>query len=316
MVHVPPHVAGARAGRVDALTVKLILAGLKGVSEAAGVVPRQRFAEPLCRVAGAIWYLSRPAVRAAVADNLAHVLGREATRREVARVFHHGALNYWDTFALPHYTHDQMLRLVDLHGLEHLEAARALGKGVICAAAHLGSVAFVAQVLPALGYRVTAVVEPFRPPEVFEFFLQQRQALGTRILPAGPMAVRELLLALRRNELIGLVTDRDITGSGPSIPFFGAPTRFPDGTAWLSLRTGAPIVITVAARKADGRFDAWIEPLPAFERTGDAKQDVLGLTRAVAGRLEYHVANHPEQWTVFQRRWPEKTSIWRPTPSL
>ena len=39
--------------------------------------------------------------------------------------------------------------------------------------------------------------------------------------------------------------------------------------------------------------------------TGDAKKDVLALTQAVARRLEYHIASHPEQWTVFQKRWPD-----------
>ena len=42
-----------------------------------------------------------------------------------------------------------------------------------------------------------------------------------------------------------------------------------------------------------------------LEPTGNRKQDILRVTQAVAGRLQYYVANHPEQWTVFQRRWPE-----------
>lgn len=278
---------------------------LHAADAAAGVVPRERLAEPICRLVGAVWYLSQPDARGAVRDNLRHVLGHEPARRDVVRVFHHGALNYWDTFALPHFTHEQLTQLVDTHGVEHIDRAREAGSGVICAGAHLGSVAFVAQVLPALGYPVVGVIEQFEPREVFEFFSKQRQALGTRLLPAGVGAVRELLLALRRNELVGLVTDRDVNGTGPRIRFFDAPTRFPDGAAWLSLRTGAPILIAVAVRKANGRFDAWFEPMPPIGRSGDTRADVLRLTQAVAERLQYYVASHPEQWTVFQRRWPE-----------
>jgi phosphatidylinositol dimannoside acyltransferase len=299
MVHVPLYVAR----RVRPLTIQLLVSCLRAASAAAGRLPRS-FAEPVCRLAGALWYLSRSSARAAVRDNLRHILRREPTRRDIARVFHHGALNYWDTLALPHSTHQQLLSLVDIHGIEHIDRASELGRGVICVGAHLGSVAFVAQILPALGYRVVGVVEAFDPPEVFDFFVQQRQALGTRLLPAGTSAVRELLVALRRNELLGLVTDRDVSGTGPLVPFFGSLTRFPDGPAWLSLRTGAPILIAIAIRKGGGRFDAWIEPLPAVERTADMKQDVLRVTQAIAERLQYYVANHPEQWTVFQRRWP------------
>jgi phosphatidylinositol dimannoside acyltransferase len=287
------------------LGTQLLLVGLRAASVATGVVPRYPLGDWVCRVAGAAWYLSAPGTRAAVDDNLRHVLGRQPTRAEVVRVFHNGALNYWDTFAIAHLTHAQVLDLVDLHGIEHIDAARSAGRGVICASAHLGSVALVGQVLPALGYPTIGLLEPLEPPELYEFFARQRQALGNRLLPAGTPALRELLLALRRNEVVGLVTDRDVTGNGPIVPFLGAPTRFPDGAAALSMRTGAPIVIAVAVRKAGGRFDAWMEPLPPVEGTGDARLDVLQLTRAVAGRLGYYVANHPQQWTVFQRRWPE-----------
>jgi len=103
---------------------------------------------------------------------------------------------------------------------------------------------------------------------------------------------------------LALVTARDIRGPGPYVSFFGSQTQFPEWRAWLSVRTGAPILFAGAIRKAGGRFDAWIEPLPAVALTGDTKQDVLRLTQAIAERLEYYVANHPEQWTVFQRRWP------------
>src|SRR5215469_15956118 len=123
MVHVPPDVAVQR--RVDPLGIRLILSGLEAASAAAGVLPRETLAEPVCRLVGAIWYLSKPAARAAVCDNLRHVLGREPSRAEVARVFHHGALNYWDTFALPHFTFERMLSIVDIHGVEHLDQALA-----------------------------------------------------------------------------------------------------------------------------------------------------------------------------------------------
>jgi len=125
------------------------------------------------------------------------------------------------------------------------------------------------------------------------------------MLPVGKSALRELFLALRRNEVVGLVTDRDLTGTGPTIEFFGTPTQFPDGVAALAVRTGAPILIAIASRRPDGRFDALFEPVPPVTLTGDPKADVLLLTQAIARRLEYHIAIHPEQWTVFQKRWPE-----------
>jgi KDO2-lipid IV(A) lauroyltransferase len=261
--------------------------------------------EPLCRLGGSLWYVTAPGARAAVRDNLRHILGREPSWRDVLRVFHHGAFNYWDTLAMPHFTAARFGTLMDVHGGELLTAARAAGRGVVCATAHLGSVAFVGQIVPLLGHPMVSLVEPLDPPELLEFLTRHREGLGARMLPVSRSALRELILALRRNEVLGLVTDRDFDGTGPTIDFFGAPARFPDGPATLALRADAPILIAIATRRPDGRFDALFEALPPVALSGDQKKDVLALTQAIARRLEYHIASHPEQWTVFQKRWPE-----------
>jgi lauroyl/myristoyl acyltransferase len=301
VVHVPLNVAGDLA---ISLKTRFLVAGLEALTWLAGVLP-SGVAEPVCRAAGLVWYTAAPPAREAVRDNLRHVLGRQPTRLEIARVFQHGALNYWDTFAITHVNHAALFKLVDVHGAEHLAAAHAQGKGLVACTAHLGSVAFVGQIVPALGYSMVGLIEPLASPEVFEFFARQRNAQGARLLPISTGALREMLLALRRNEVVGLVTDRDVTGTGPFVPFFDTPTRFPDGGAALSVRTGAPIIIAISVRKANGRFDALFEPLAPVPMSGDTKQDVLAVTQAVARRLEYHIAKHPEQWTVFQKRWPE-----------
>jgi lauroyl/myristoyl acyltransferase len=295
-------VAGERAVTVK---TRLQLAALGVVAAAAGVLPRHTVAEPLCRLAGVVWYLGAPSAREAVTDNLRHILGRPPTRRQVISVFQNGVLNYWDIFAIPHMRRDEILALMDIRGLEHLDAARAAGRGVVAATAHLGSVSLVGQLLPTLGYETLGLLEPIQPPEVYEFFARQRTGRGVRLMQVGPAALRELLLGLKRNAILGIVADRDIDGKGPMVPFFDAPARFPDGVAALSLRTGAPILIAVPVRRPDGRFDALFEPLPPVPLTGDRKADVLLVTQAVARRLEYHIASHPEQWTVFQKRWPD-----------
>jgi lauroyl/myristoyl acyltransferase len=281
-----------------------LLALLRGAAVATRLVPR-RAAEPVCRVAGAVWYAGAPRARQAVRANLRQILGREPSTRQVRAVFMHGALNYWDTLALPQLRPQQVLALVDVEGWDHLDTALASGKGAILAGAHLSSVALAGQTVAARGYRVVGVVEAMRPPVLFDFLNELRQVLGVRLYPLGPAAARELLAALRRNEVVGLVTDRDVLGTGPVVQFFGAPTTFPDGPATLSIRTGAPVLPAVAVRCPHGTFRAWIEPPLPVPRTGNPKDDVRALTQAIARRLEYHIGVHPEQWTVFQRRWPD-----------
>ena len=144
-----------------------------------------------------------------------------------------------------------------------------------------------------------------QPPELYEFIASQRQSHGVRLLPlTAPRRLRELLGALKRNEIVGLVADRDIGGSGQQVSFFGAPTTFSDGAAALAVRTGAPVLVGVAFRRPDGSFRATIEPPLVVAPGATRREDVSRMTQAIAERLQYHVAQHPEQWTVFQRRWP------------
>jgi KDO2-lipid IV(A) lauroyltransferase len=151
---------------------------------------------------------------------------------------------------------------------------------------------------------MTSMLEPIQPQRLFDFFARQRSGLGVRMLPAGASGLRELVAALRRNEVIGVVTDREVSGTGPFVQFFDAPTRFADGLPTLSIRTGAPLLPGIGVRRADGRFEAIIEQPIEIDRSGDTKRQIFELTQAMARRLQYHVANHPEQWTVFQKRWP------------
>lgn len=301
MVHVPLHVA---VDGKPVLKTRLLIAALRGASFMAGVVPRRPWGLHISRVAGIVWFAANAAARAAVRDNLRHVLGREAKLAEVVGVFQSGVLNYWDTFAIPHYTPEHVLAEVDIHGGAYLSRALEAGRGAVVCTAHLASVSFVGQIMPALGFKMTGVLEALEPREVADFFAQLRSASGARMIPLSPTAVRELILALRRNELLGLVTDRNVTGAGVSVDFFDAPTSFPDGPASLALRSGAPVLFAVCTRKPDGRFDAWIAPLDQVPLTGDRHADILRMTQAIARGLEYYIASHPEQWTVFQKRWP------------
>ncbi len=282
----------------------------------AAVLPRlvsRRRAEPVCRLVGDLWYLGAPAARAAVRANLTHVLGRPPSPRRVREVFRQGVLNYWDTLAISDLGPRGIGRLVTVTGTEHLDQALARGHGAILVGAHIGSIALATQALAVRGYRITGVVERMRQPELLRFWLEKRRALGVNVVAADPAVARLLLATLRRNEIVALVTDRDVVGTGPVVGFFGVATTFPDGAAALSLRTGAPVLPAVAARRPDGTFAGRIEPPLAPPGAGKAREDVRGLTQAIAERLEYHIRSYPEQWTVFQPRWPAPVAPTRGT---
>jgi len=273
----------------------------------AGVLP-PTWGAHLADLAGLLAYALGSQARAAVRANLRHVLGHPPPERVVRAVFRHGARNYYDLLAIPRYDAAAMRALVEVHGWENLEAARAAGKGVLLVTAHLGSVSFVGQMFAIGGCPSGVVVEPVQPPALLDLLVRLRGTHGSQVLPIGPGLLRAIVAALARNELVALFSDRDVLGSGVEVCFFDAPARLPGGAAGLGLRGGAAVLPGFTVRTADGRHLMWLEPPLALVRSGDARADVRLNTERIARVLEAAIRRHPEQWTVFQPIWPDEPS--------
>lgn len=189
-------------------------------------------------------------------------------------------------------------------GYRHVEAARAAGRGVILALPHLGGWEWSAFWLTRnRGVPVTAVVEALEPPELFEWFTAFRRSLGMSIVPVGPAAARQVLAALKRNEVVCLLADRDISGTGIEVELFGEKTRLPGGPAALAIRSGAPLLPT-AVYFADGGVLGVVEPPLDITRRGALRDDLARVTADLARAFEGLIRTAPEQWHLLQPNWP------------
>jgi lauroyl/myristoyl acyltransferase len=248
--------------------------------------------------------------RAVVARNLSRVLGRPPSDPLVQRATRECFLlygRYWyETFALRTMPPEEVDRRFSVDGLAHVDGALAEGNGVVLALPHMGNWDAAGHWLCLHGYRVTAVAEALRPPEVFELFYRHRRALGLHIVPlAEGVRVSEVLVEhLARNHVVALVADRDLTGRGVEVEMFGAPRRLPAGPARLALTTGAPLCPCAVYTTPDG-WHCVIAPRLEVERTGDLREGVARLTRMVAAHFERFIAAAPADWHMFQPAWDE-----------
>jgi KDO2-lipid IV(A) lauroyltransferase len=191
-------------------------------------------------------------------------------------------------------------RFVIGEGLEHLVAAKGLGKGVVIALPHIGSWEWGGAFLATLGMPMTAVAEELDPPELFEWFRKKREAIGINIAPLNVHAGTVLLQTLKDGGVVGLLCDRDIQNNGIEVEFFGERVAIPAGPATLALRTGATLV-GAACYAGPGRdhFAVITPPIPA-ERSGRLRDDVARVTQLIAFELEGLIRRAPEQWHVLQ----------------
>jgi KDO2-lipid IV(A) lauroyltransferase len=239
-----------------------------------------------------------------------------ALRRASSAAFDSYARYYVESFRLPNLSKRAVEAGFDVTGYrEHLVPAMERGNGVILALPHLGGWEWAGRWLTDQGYPLTVVVEALEPPELFEWFVDLRTKLGMNVVPLGPDAGARVLAALRDNQVVCLLCDRNIGEGGVEVEFFGERTRLPAGPAALSLRAGAPILPTATyfTPRVNGHH-AVVRPPLDTERVGKLRDDLVRITQLLAHELEELIRRAPEQWHLFQPNWPSDPGYGKERP--
>lgn len=239
-----------------------------------------------------------------------------AINAAVASSFGAYARYYLDSFRLPDLDAQTIDDGFDYTGFENILEPIERGVGPLLILPHLGGWEWAAFWLAQIhDIKVTAIVEPLEPPELFEWFLSFRESLGMNVVPVGPEAGPAILEAVREGHAVCMLSDRVVAGAA-SVPvtFFGERTAMPAGAATIALRTGAPLIPVAVYFRGDRHFARCRPAVPAV-REGRFREDVQRITQALANELEMLIRAAPEQWHVLQPTWPsDYRALGRPLP--
>ncbi|MCB9079758.1 MAG: lysophospholipid acyltransferase family protein [Anaerolineaceae bacterium] len=263
----------------------------------------------LCRwCAGVAYQVNRP-VRRVVSLNLHRIMGPQTPVAEIERrtrlTFNTIFYNYFDLFRLPRLSNEVVERLVTVVGWEHVETALAEGKGIVMTSAHLGNIEVVLYAMLRRGLSITIPVERIEPPELFDYITALRTSHGLKLIPIDRPLI-DLIRTLKKQGVAGLAADRDITGTGPIVDFFGYPAQLPDGHIRLALRTGAPLVVGFSRRQPDHRYEAYFLPPYHPPASGSEEERVTVGMNFILAEMEKAIAQTPEQWTVTVPVWTDQ----------
>jgi KDO2-lipid IV(A) lauroyltransferase len=266
-------------------------------------------------ILGEIGYVVWTAKRQIAKHNFAIVLGRPWTDPEVAQVARRSFRNFAkyivEIMRFPRLDVADFERLVNVEGWEHLRGALALGKGVIFVSIHFGNFelggARISDEIP-----LNVIADELENQRLMDLLVANRAHKNVRLLPPVG-AVRQVLQALRRNEMVGLMMDlgpRAQAFDTVDADFFGTPTAFPAVAASLARVSGAPIVVSACVRRHDNTFTGIALPPIFVARTKLAAHDVERATQTIVHGLEQLVRGDPDQWYMFRPMWtrPEGTA--------
>ena len=142
--------------------------------------------------------------------------------------------------------------ILEVHGRELLDEARAEGRGVIVLAPHFGNWEVLNFWLSS-HFPFTAMYEPPKIAPLDAVTRQGRERRGASLVPTNPRGVAALLKALKRGEAVGILPDQEPSwGSGVFAPFFARLAYTATLLPKLVARTEARVV-TGVARRLPGR---------------------------------------------------------------
>lgn len=287
--------------------MQLSVGGLRLARALVEIVP-VGIARPVARGLGKVVAQVSADQRLVVERNLRRVQGPmdpALLARQIREVFANYALYWLDSLRVPTLDIRDLDAGLSVEGMEHVAEPLRSGQGVVAAIPHLGSWEAGARWLVEVqGLKVVAAVEKLEPPELYEWFVEYRtKELGIEVVPVDGNASQRLVAALASGAILTLLCDRDLTGDGVEVEFFGETTKLPGGPALLALRTGAPLVPLAVYQKGRGHHARVLPPIAA-EREGRLRDDVQRVTQDLARALEELIRAEPTQWHVLQPNWP------------
>jgi KDO2-lipid IV(A) lauroyltransferase len=245
--------------------------------------------------------------RKVVLDNLRHAFSGEmdeAELRELTHAFYRNlGMTLMEFLAFPRLKKADFLDLVEIKNKEHYTRLVDEGGGALLVSGHFGNWEMMGARVAAEGQKVSFIVKEQTNSRVDRIQNDIRHRAGIGTIRAGGSSIKEMIRALRRKELIGLVGDQDAGPEGYFTEFLGRQASVFRGTAYFAWKLKVPIITGFIFRQADGRHIMEVDPPFGAEPDWDEETAVARLTEIHVARLEAAIRKAPEQYFWLHRRW-------------
>lgn len=195
---------------------------------------------------------------------------------------------------------DPQRRGLIVEGVEHIEAARAGGRGVIVVSGHFTTLEMCAR-LACDHVPLAGMYRPYPQPAMEWAVLRGRSRYAAGMFAKDD--VRGVVKHLRRGGLLWYAPDQDPSrGESVYVPFFDQPAKSLTSTHQLARLSGAAVVMFEHVRRDDGGYT--LRFWPAFADFPSEHPDAD--TARVIGAIETMARTAPEQYLWIHRRFKRR----------
>ena len=245
--------------------------------------------------------------RAVVLDNMRHAFGDDMDERQIqdlARSFYRNlGMTLMEFLSFPRLKQADFLDLVEIEGLDKLRKIVDEGRGALLVSGHFGNWELMGARVAAEGHKVSFIVKEQTNARVDRIQNDIRHRAGIGTIRSGGASIKEMVRALRRKELIGLVGDQDAGPEGYFTEFLGRQASVFRGTAYFAWKLKVPIITGFIYRQPDGRHKLIVDEPFGVEPDWDEETAIARLTETHTRRLDAAVRKAPDQYFWLHRRW-------------
>lgn len=262
-------------------------------------------ARRLAKLLAFIFYHFIPIRKNVVIKNL-NIAFPNLSKKEIKRLTKKSYINLFivliEILYLPYLNKEELENLVEITKKDIMEKALSQNRGLIFVSAHFGNweiMAISSAIKLNLSYSV--VIKPLRNPYVDEYINEWRTKFGNRIFSMG-LSIKNIFRELMDKKIVALLADQRASTNSLEMKFFGKLTHVYEGPAVLSIKTGAPIIFTIAIRQPDYKYLIELVEIP-IPSEGDEKEKIYKITENYISLLEDYIRRYPDHWFWFHNRW-------------
>jgi KDO2-lipid IV(A) lauroyltransferase len=195
-----------------------------------------------------------------------------------------------------------------VEGLEHMQAARAGGRGVIVISGHFTTLEACGRLLCDAGVPLAGMYRPHAQPAMEWAVKRGRLRYAAAMFTKNEL--RPAVKHLKQGGLLWYAPDQDPSrGDSVYVPFFGLPAHSLTSTHQLARLSGAAVVAFQHVRRPDGGYTLRVLPAFADFPSNDATAD----TARVMAAIEDMARAAPSQYLWIHRRFkrqPDGSSVY------
>ncbi|HGJ65215.1 TPA: hypothetical protein ENS27_07475 [bacterium] len=235
-----------------------------------------------------------------------HMVFKDKTSKELEIIAKQSFQNMGKTLVeflrFPKYNADQIMNMVELEGIEHLDQAINSGRGVLIVTAHFGNWELIFHVLASKTRKLSAVAQRFKNHRLDSLVNRYRIIHGGEIIEKK-LAGRQVLRHLKNGYCVVILGDQDAGQNGVFIDFLGISASMAKGPIMFATRANVPILNVFDIRRDDGSHLITIFKPLETRSSDDSEADLIENTIRLNSALEDLIRKFPSQWLWMHNRW-------------